>query len=361
MNRGWRASRGILLGSLALIGALALGVVALGQTPEEFESARRIDLPFSGDFDLSSDEDIDYYVFEIPASLHGLEISIDVDAESLGSDLDSYLTIYDEEGYEIGYADDTDGADPALSGPLMEGLYYIEVQGYWGSTGSYTLKVDASPIEPESIELPYTGTFDVLTDEERDIFVFVAPEAAYGLIAVIDIDAESTGSDLDSIVYLYDDKWQGLDYDDDSDGVDPYLTARVPQGTYYIVVEAYYGSTGPYTLNVDTQAIEPRRIELPFSGESEIAAAYESELYLLELRNDATIVIDIDAEAEGSSLDSYLVLYDENWIEIATDDDTDGSDSYIKMALEAGVYVIEVKGYGSSEGAYTLTVEASKK
>jgi len=350
----------VVVESLALIGMLLLGTVAVGQSTEDFESARRLDLPFTGEFDISSDEDADYFVFRLPASRYGMEITIDIDAESLGSGLDSYMSLYDEEGYEIGYDDDTDGTDPALTGPLMEGTYYIGVQGYSGSTGPYTLKVSALPIEPNPIALPYEGALDILAEDERDIFVIEAADAPYGVTLVIDIDAESIGSDLDTIVSLYDDQWQGIDYDDDTDGVDPYLTARVAHGVYYIVVEAYYGAIGPYTLKVAESRIEPQRVDLPTSVESTIAAAGESDLFQVDVRDDVTLVIDIDAQAAGSDLDSYLVLYDENWIELASDDDTDGSDSYIEMAVEAGVYFIEVKGYSDSTGKYTLTVETLK-
>jgi len=353
---GSRTRRGVV-GSLVLIGLLALGSVSFGQTTADLESARRIDLPFSGDFDISSDEDVDYFRFQLPASRYGVEIVIDIDADSRGSTLDSLMSLYDESGNEIAYDDDTDGRDPFISGPLVEGVYYIEVRGYSASAGAYTITVESSPIEAESIRLPYVGTFEISKGGERDIFVFDAEGGAYGQTVVIDIDAESIESGLDSIIYLYDERWQGIDYDDDTDGYDPYLRARVAQRTYYIVVEAYDEVTGPYTLKVDTEFIEPTSIELPVSVQSEIAAAYEGDLYRIELRKDATIVIDIDAEAAGSSLDSYLYLYDDEWIEVTRDDDSDGSDSYIEATLAAGIYFIEVKGYSDSTGDYTLTVE----
>ena len=356
-KRSWGAAWVVVLVSLILIEVLALGIAAFGQTEEDFRSARAIDFPFSGEFDISSGEDADYFAFRIPASQHGVEITIDIDADSLGSGLDSYITLYDETGEEIAYDDDTDGSDPFLSGPLTEGLYYIEVQGYSGSTGAYTLNVDASLMEVESISLPYSETFDMLAEDEVDIFAFEGPDARYGMTVVIDVDAEVDGSDLDSIVYLYDDEWQGIDYDDDTDGVDPYLTAHVTHHTYYIVVEAYYDTAGPYTLRIDTRPIEAELIDIPYSAETEIAVAYESHLYVLELRDEATIVIDIDAEAIGSDLDSYLYLYDSDWTELQRDDDTDGSDSYIEETLEPGTYFIEVKGYSDSVGDYSLTVE----
>lgn len=453
--------------ALALVLVAALGTAAVGQAAEDFESAYLIDVPFTGEFDISSDEDVDYFSFWLPVSRYGMMVTLDIDADSLGSGLDSYMAIYDAEGDEIGSDDDTDGSDPALSGPLADGVYYIAVQGYSGSTGTYTLHVDAAPIDPEVIRLPHAGTADISHEGETDIFAFEAAEAPhgltvaididaestgsdldsvvylydarwegieysddadgadpyltaqvaggtyyvvvaaydesigpytlnvdatpidpdvvrlpyagmsdiayegetdiyafevdetpYGLTVVVDIDAESTGSDLDSIVYLYDDKWQGIGYDDDTDGADPYLRAHVIGGTYYIVVAGYDESIGPYALNVDTSSIEARCIGLPYSGQSAIEPEEERVLYRVELLDDGTLVIDIDAEATGSDLDSYVYLYDEKWTEVASDDDTDGSDSYIEAAVEAGIYYIEVTGYGDSTGVYTLTVES---
>ncbi|MBN2322740.1 MAG: S8 family serine peptidase [Spirochaetes bacterium] len=80
-----------------------------------------------------------------------------------------------------------------------------------------------------------------------------------------------------------------------------------------------------------------------------------------------SVVIDIDAEALGSGLDSYLYLYDQSRSKIAENDDypigwqDDPAnfifvyDSHIETTLDAsGTYYIRVEGYGTTTGAYRL-------
>jgi len=106
-------------------------------------SACQITLPFSGQFEISPEEDVDFFTF--PASA-GTMVIIDVDADEIGSALDAYLCLYDEYGNMIDCDDDTHGFDPYIEAFLHNtGTYYIEVGGYGGySEGVYVLKVEAT-------------------------------------------------------------------------------------------------------------------------------------------------------------------------------------------------------------------------
>jgi hypothetical protein len=109
---------------------------------DDFDSACRIGLPFSGQFEISPLGDQDFFTFEVSA---GTRVIIDVDAEAIGSGLDSYLVLYDEDGDSIASNDDTHGLDPYLEVSLhSSGVYFIEVRAVGDhSIGPYALRVEA--------------------------------------------------------------------------------------------------------------------------------------------------------------------------------------------------------------------------
>jgi hypothetical protein len=69
-------------------------------------------------------------------------------------------------------------------------------------------------------------------------------------------------------------------------------------------------------------------------------------------------VVEIRQSKNGSSLDSYLRLYDQNGNLVAYDDDGLGNyNSFIRRTLDnGGRYRIRAMAYGSSTGAYTLSL-----
>ncbi|MHC4294029.1 MAG: DVUA0089 family protein, partial [Planctomycetota bacterium] len=74
--------------------------------------------------------------------------------------------------------------------------------------------------------------------------------------------------------------------------------------------------------------------------------AQDVDLFVLEAGANTRIIADINADQNGSSLDSILRLFDAAGNELAVDDDTDGYDSYIDVAgLTAGIYYVGVSGY----------------
>ncbi|MBL7132690.1 MAG: SBBP repeat-containing protein, partial [Phycisphaerae bacterium] len=97
-------------------------------------------------------KDVDLYTFTLASSG---TVTLDVDAQAIGSGLDAYLRLLNASGQEIAKNDDTHGLDPYLTLTLAAGTYYVGVSGYAnryynpgsagsgiaGSTGPYTLTV----------------------------------------------------------------------------------------------------------------------------------------------------------------------------------------------------------------------------
>jgi hypothetical protein len=81
------------------------------------------------DPDICPAGDVDYYAFSGNA---GDSIVADIDAQVLGSLLDSYLYLYDTDGVtELTHNDDYDGYDSHIEYVLpADGTYYLKVQEY---------------------------------------------------------------------------------------------------------------------------------------------------------------------------------------------------------------------------------------
>ena len=81
--------------------------------------------------------DVDLFSFSADA---GESYRIDV---ALGTLVDSVLTIYDADGWEVAYNDDYGGgsASRVVWDVYDDGIYYIEVSGYDSATGAYVLSV----------------------------------------------------------------------------------------------------------------------------------------------------------------------------------------------------------------------------
>ena len=199
---------------------------------------------------LDYDGDEDFFTFEAE---EGKVYQIDVD---LGTLPDSWLDIYDSDGFQIASNDDRD--DDSLASRIVweapsSGEYYAAVGGF--GTGSYTLTVEALDIvddhansfegaTPATVGEPIQGTVDY--DGDEDFFVF---EAEKGKIYQIDVDL---GTLPDSELRLYDSDEFWMAYNDDRGDGSPAsrIVWKAPSsGEYYVAVSGYYG-IGSYTLTV---------------------------------------------------------------------------------------------------------------
>ena len=81
-----------------------------------------------------------------------------------------------------------------------------------------------------------------------------------GTTVIVDVDAQSIGSNLDAMAGLMDPSGSTVNFNDDADGLDPYFRHQVTvTGTYYVQVlpYPYSGNTGAYRLNVRVVALGP--------------------------------------------------------------------------------------------------------
>jgi subtilisin family serine protease len=220
-----------------------------------------------------------------------------------------------------------------------------------------------------------------------DVDLF-AIQLAAGARITIDVDARSRSvpSTLDSYLRVFDASGRQLAANDDAGGsLDSLLSfAPTAAGTYYVGVSSYGNSaydprasgsagvgrtTGDYTVAFSIAAALPadvgdttataRTVTLG-TGDVRISGRIgdgrfggrDVDLYAVALAAGQTLVIDVDARslAGGSTLDSYLRLFNSARRQVAANDDSSGSvDSYLSFtARTAGTYFIGVSGYGNT-------------
>jgi hypothetical protein len=123
--------------------------------PDQFEPndnpGEATALDFSHELALTiTPGDVDWFTFSLSEAA---TVIADIDAEVLGSPLDSVLGLFDADLNQIAVNDDFDGSDAYLEVRLEPGSYYLAVSGYddFGFSGNhwregfYSLKVAAIP------------------------------------------------------------------------------------------------------------------------------------------------------------------------------------------------------------------------
>ena len=232
---------------------------------------------------IASMSDVDIYSFQLDA---GDGITLDLNAATQDSDLDSYLRIFDSEGNELAVDDDDDKnvvAENTTADSLLNfvadtsGEYYIGVSSQGNSTydsvngstnfsntlgfstGDYELAIDISPVVADS-DLDNTISEAIDTEvgstKERSITVSdtIAPASDVDLYkfqlnagdtVTLDIDAAIQESNLDSVLRLFDSTGNEIINNDDGiasndSSTDSLIefTAEI-NGEYYIGVSSF--------------------------------------------------------------------------------------------------------------------------
>ncbi len=184
----------------------------------------------------------------------------DIYTFAVSGPLDTYLTLYDREGTFIA-SDDDSGPDynPRLRVRLKPGVYFVELENIDAQAGTYTLQVNEGVNDPAFTQAqpltPGQPTRGAIT-ESTEIYLADYDLSTYGVMytfqghagdtIVVDVRADSIGSELDPYVYLFGPDLSFVASDDDSgEGYDARLTYTLDQdGPYYVLVTSVDGSYG---------------------------------------------------------------------------------------------------------------------
>ena len=327
---------------------------------------------------ISPSTDVDMYRFSVSS---GQRVAFDIDRAS-GSDLDSYLRIFDSSGREVVRNDDGQApGEPFSYESYLEytfasgGTYYAGVSGYGnssynattgsgdssGSQGGYTLRLSATtPIVDSddqiseaqnlgSLTAPRTANGSINRGTDVDMFAF---SVTSGQRVAFDIDGAS-GSDLDSYLRIFDSSGREVARNDDgqapgeSFSYESYLEHTFTSGgAYYAGVSGYgnssysattgngdsSGSQGGYILRLsgttpivdpDDQISEAQNLGAMTAARTangSIDRATDVDMYAFSVTSGQRVAFDID-RASGSDLDSYLRIFDSSGREVARNDD----------------------------------------
>lgn len=200
---------------------------------------------------------------------------------------------------------------------------------------------------------------------DQDMYRFVATRTGRMTISL----SASSGSSLDTYLYVYDGNQNLIASDDDSGtGLNSRAQIDVVAGrTYYVRADAYGSSTGRYQLGISTLVPDDHgndfnhatQINLSSVGNGirtgNIEQSGDQDMIRFVATRTGRMTISQSAST-GSNLDTYLYVYDANGNMIASDDDSGtGLNSRTQIDVVAGrTYYVRADAYGSSTGAYQL-------
>jgi len=345
--------------------------------------------------------DVDFYRFEIPAGglLDGAD-AIHVETQGpTGEDTLVVLYRYDDVAARylpIAFDDDSgDGLWSRLLLRVSPGERYVarvqEVEYPFRGIDRYvfaikpaSLRVDAEPndtaatatdldVDADGRSWSAVGTLD--ETDPVDFVRFTLP--TFGLVQAATGPQGDLG-DFDTVLSIYDDT--GVLVAENDDSGDTYWSrvgTTLEPGDYVVAIGAGIASPGlvPYRLSItvrgleETDEIEPNggadtAMPIPWSAAAAVIvnASIDPEddvdAFQLTLASETTVVFETGPSADAlGSYDTTLTLYDDAMIEIAYNDDADGSWSRIEQTLSAGTYVVVVESFfGDEVFDYTLTI-----
>ena len=218
--------------------------------------------------------DLDTWFLDLTA---GQFVSIDVDANELGSPLDPVIVLIAPDSVTLlAFNDDFDGLDSRISYRVAtDGRYYVAIRAF-GNAGGSTLRYSINfgtikCVADVGTELEPNGTPGTATpvaigdsgsgelcpadDNSAGDVDYWAFTARAGTTIELDIDAAVFGLLVDPFLELFaSDGTTRLTFNDDADGTDSRLQySVVATGTYFAAVSDVGGNGGnpfPYTLHV---------------------------------------------------------------------------------------------------------------
>ncbi|MDA8564236.1 DVUA0089 family protein [Mariniblastus sp.] len=344
--------------------------------------------------------DVDLFEISISSGLVGKEITFTVNAAS-GSNLDTYLRLFDDDGVEL---DNDDDGGPGVNSLIdftfsSSGTYYLGVSsssneeysvvtGEGDDTGSFSSQgpfeitfEDTNDQIDEASETLLDGFSSGNIDLETDVDVFRWDGIAGQSIRFeVDGDADEDGFGLDTYLRIFDDNGMQLDLNDDGgtgfrdseltitfeDTNDFYIGISSASNTGYDVEDGtgdtigQFSSTGSYTVRATEVTLDPddtisNAIDLgnlftqgTRSLDGRIDSDADVDLYRFEVgRNGSFVEIDLDTTVFG--LNSRLRLFNSNGVQLESNIDSAAPgelavprESFIDRVLGPGVYFVGV-------------------
>lgn len=351
---------------------------------DKFGQAHELVMPTSGllvQDGVGGASDTDAFTFVAPFTG---SLAVRVDAVA-GSSVDPIVQVYDANLNLLAENDDTgQSRNSRVALEVVQGQrYYVNVVTPFGAAGEYALSLgrytdDASGnlASATLLNVTATGTTTrsgrIEVTGDQDLYRFVAPFTG---TLIVRQNADHSG--LDSLLTVLDANGVVMAQDDESGGQhNARLLINIVAGeTYHVRAAAFgpsyslpaSGETGTYTLLFSAAGDDfgdtvgtAQALVTDASGlvivHGEIGAAGDVDVFRFLPTSGGGFTI--RQQADGSFLDSLLVLYDASGNELDRNDDDGGSlNSRLGVTLTAGqTYYIQAGAYSESQGAYTLSL-----
>ncbi len=298
-----------------------------------------------------------------------------------GSGLDPTLALYDAQGNQIAFNDDSEGLNSALTHmPSASGEIFVEARGFGeSSTGAYELRVEASEAPADDVGNDASSRERVAPGRPRAASVDYDGDVDWFRLSVrsgqryrITLNGgEEEGRLGDPVARLIDREGNELASNDDSESGLNSLLEYVPGESSELFVEAAgFGGeqVGGYTLTVTAEAL-PADAAAPSAstrarivpGESvsaDIAYQNDSDWYRIRLTEGQAYRFGLTGSGDAALPDPILRVRNSSGEEVAVDDDGgDGLNSYLEfVAPSGGTYFLEARSFNDGDtGGYTLS------
>ena len=335
--------------------------------------------------------DTDWFAVDLQA---GREYIIDLEGSPSGdgSLSDPYLRgIYSSDGALVPSSgnDDSNGSlnSQVSFVPDTSGTFYIAAGAYGSATGTYTLSVaDNGSADDHGADtgsagvVPDTGVVHGVIEEAGDTDWFQTDLVA-GRTYRISLEGSFSGggtlSDplLDGIYDASGVKLPSTSDDDSGSGLDSLLEFTPDTtGRYFIAASAFDTNTGSYTLQVeDLGAADDFANDIGTTGSvavngsvtGAIEEGYDRDWFSVNLEAGREYRFDLEGAPTDMGTLSDTLLYGlrdsaGNLIGGTSDDDDGvGLNSQLDFTpTTSGTYFVDVGGFSSNGGTYTLTVSA---
>jgi hypothetical protein len=275
------------------------------------------------------------------------------------SAVDPTLALRNAAGVQLAFDDDS---GPGLNSLLTfraptAGVYYLDAGGFSTTVGSYTVvanEVPATTATYASVGVGASAQGDIQDANDQDWFA-ISLLAGQSYI----FDAHGVGLS-DPTLALRNSVGTQLAFNDDGG---PGLDSRVEftaaaSGTYFLDVGGFSTNTGSYTLStrIDDAADDVNTTDSVAVGGSRtgtINSAADQDFYAVSLTAGQSYIF--DAHGVGLS-DPTLALRNSAGTQVAFNDDGGpGLDSRVEFtATASGTYFLDVGGFGTNTGSYTL-------
>ncbi len=305
-------------------------------TPAE---ANMLELPVTVNGVVSSIDDVDMFRFKLKK---GARLICDINAQRMGSPLDSYIELFDPSGTEVVKSGDGNGLDSFIDYTTeQEGEYtlYLRDIRYQGG-GNYLYRLSIG-------ELPYL----------QSVFPLGGKRGAANNVNV-------AGANLGSVNAIQ------LDISPDASLGIQQLRVSTPSG---LETNPYPYAIGEFNETNETEPnnalAEENKIGTPITVNGKIEKAGDVDRYSIKVEKGTRFVFEVKAREFRSQLDPILTIYShkkgetEESVEeqvLSVNDDASGVDAIVAFTFpEAGDYGISVRDLNNAGGGdypYRLTI-----